>query len=448
MNRTEGIRLISRIALGVALTIVPGSFATAYALPSAAPGLEGWVDAGSTVVVADASDEADRARSKAERAREREQELDEQEQDTYDEGMDSLDEQKWSDAIRRFDEVAKMGRSHASGALYWKAYALDRTGRASDAIEVLADMQKRFPKSRWLGDAKALDLEIRQRGGQHVSPDAVSNEELKLMAINSLMQSSPDQALPLLEKVLHGTDSPRVKERALFVLSQSSSPRALALLGSIARGDANPDLQSRAIKYLGIMGGDANRELLASIYGSANTSLDIKKQILRSFMISGDRQRLLKIAKTESNPDLRLEAIRQLGVMGGASELAQLYRTETSKDIKLQIIKSLFVGGASDLLEQIVQTEKDRDLRIAAIKSMGLVGEKTGPALVKIYRTETDRDIRSAAISALFLQSNAKALVSLAKAEKDPEMKKMIVSKLAIMDSPDATAYMLELLKK
>lgn len=256
MKRNDEIRLISRIAVGVALMILPGSFTTAYALPSAAPGLEGWVGAGSTVVVAEASDRAEREPSKAERARQHEQELDEREQDTYDEGMDALDEQKWSDAIRKFDEVAKMGRSHASGALYWKAYSLDRTGRATDALEVLANVQKQFPKSRWLGDVRALELEIRQRGGQSVSPEAVSDEELKLMAINSLMQSSPDQALPLLEKVLHGTDSPRVKERALFVLSQSSSPRALELLGSIARGEGNPDLQSRAIKYLGIMGGD------------------------------------------------------------------------------------------------------------------------------------------------------------------------------------------------
>jgi hypothetical protein len=40
-----------------------------------------------------------------------------------------------------------------------------------------------------------------------------------------------------------------------------------------------------------------------------------------------------------------------------------------------------------------------------------------------------------------------RALVTLARAEKNPEMKKDIVSKLANMKSKEATDYLLELLK-
>ena len=50
-------------------------------------------------------------------------------------------------------------------------------------------------------------------------------------------------------------------------------------------------------------------------------------------------------------------------------------------------------------------------------------------------------------MNALFLQNNAKLLVDLARAEKDPQMKKEIVSKLSIMHSKDATDYLMELLK-
>jgi hypothetical protein len=50
-------------------------------------------------------------------------------------------------------------------------------------------------------------------------------------------------------------------------------------------------------------------------------------------------------------------------------------------------------------------------------------------------------------VNTLFMQRNAKALVDVARSEKDPQMKKEIVSKLSIMKAPEATDYLLELLK-
>ena len=44
-------------------------------------------------------------------------------------------------------------------------------------------------------------------------------------------------------------------------------------------------------------------------------------------------------------------------------------------------------------------------------------------------------------------QRNAKALVDLARAEKDPAVKRDLVQKLSVMRAPEATDYMLELLK-
>jgi hypothetical protein len=50
-------------------------------------------------------------------------------------------------------------------------------------------------------------------------------------------------------------------------------------------------------------------------------------------------------------------------------------------------------------------------------------------------------------IQGLFQQSNATALVNLARKEQDPSMKKDIVQKLSVMGgNPAATAYMIEIL--
>ena len=44
-------------------------------------------------------------------------------------------------------------------------------------------------------------------------------------------------------------------------------------------------------------------------------------------------------------------------------------------------------------------------------------------------------------------QRNAKALVQVARAEKDPKMKLQIVERLANMKSTEATDYLMEILK-
>ena len=107
----------------------------------------------------------------------------------------------------------------------------------------------------------------------------------------------------MLEKILQGTQSPRLKERALFVLAQSNSPQARAGARPTSRAAAsNPDLQRKAIQYLGVHGGAREpRSCWREIYQSS-TDVDVKRQILRAFMVSGDRARVLAAATSETTP--------------------------------------------------------------------------------------------------------------------------------------------------
>ena len=90
------------------------------------------------------------------------------------------------------------------------------------------------------------------------------------------------------------------------------SPDARKVMTDIARGAANPDLQVKAIKYLGVNATNENRQLLAEVYQSL-TDVDIKRQILRAYIVSGDRARVLAAATGEKAPEVRMEAVRQLG---------------------------------------------------------------------------------------------------------------------------------------
>lgn len=378
---------------------------------------------------------------RAEREQERQEEIDEREEDAYERGLDYLDDRKYDAAIRQFDRVTALGRSRAPGALYWKAWAQRKLNRRTDALATLAALEKQYPRSAWSGDARALELEVRQASGQSVSPERVEDEELKLIALHSLMQDDPERAITTLEKVLRGSGSLELKKQALFVLSQSRSPRAAELLSSAASGGMNPDLQMEAIEYIGIMGGTSHRALLEKIYTST-TSEQVRERILESFMLAGDRERILRVAKGDRNPRLRAVAVEQLGIMGARGELEQLYVTETSTDVKEQIIEALFLGGASDTVTRLAKEEKDPDLRAAAIEALGLMGPRTASTLVELYRKETDRELREEIIDALFIQGNDVALVGLARAEKDRQLKREIVERLSLMSGKAAKDYL------
>jgi tetratricopeptide (TPR) repeat protein len=367
--------------------------------------------------------------------------------DLYDEGREAIEEGRYDRAVDRFNRLIDLKTTRTDAALYWKAYSLAKLGQRDEALATLADLQKRFADSRWLKDAKALDVEVRQASGQTVSPASQEDDELKLMALRGIMQSDPEQAFPIIEKMLTGPNSLKVKDRALFVLSQSRSARARDIIAGIAKGNGNPDLQLKAIRYVGIMGGNDNRQILADAY-RASADVAVKRAILRSYMVSGDRERLFALAKGETDQSLRSDAVRQLGVMHSSSELSQLYQTEPSVEVKKQILQAMFVGGDADKLIELAKGEKDPELRKTAIRNLGMMKRTgTSDALTGIYASDASLDVKKAVVNALFIQGNAAGLVTLARGEKNVEMKKEIVSKLSIMKSKEATDYLLELLK-
>ena len=367
--------------------------------------------------------------------------------DLYERARDLIENGKFERALSELDRLISLRSNRTDAALFWKAYSLSKLGQRPDALTAISDLAKQFPDSRWLKDAKALELEVRQSSGQPVSPASQDDEELKLMALRGIMQSDPEQALPVIEKMLTAANSPKVKDRALFVLSQSHSARAREIIAGVAKGNANPDLQLKAIRYLGMMGGADNRQILTDVYRGANDPA-VKRSVLRSYMTSGDRERLFGLAKGETDQSLRAEAVRQLGVMNARAELAQLYQSETSVEVKKQILQAMFVGGDADRLIELAKGEKDPELRKTAIRNLGMMKRAgTGEALVSIYNSDQSPDVKHAVVNALFIQNNATSLVAIARAEKNVDLKKDIVSKLSNMKSKEATDYLMELLK-
>ena len=368
----------------------------------------------------------------------------------YADGTRAINESRWSDAAGLFDRVAQMHGEHAEGALYWKAYAENKEGQPATALSTCGELRKKFPKSHWLDECGALEIEIRGKSGQPISPQGEPDENLKLLALNALMQQDQTQAVPILQKILTGNQSEELKSRALFVLAQNHSPQAEALMNQIAQGQSNPALQIKAIRMLAIAKGKGANDTLGSIYQKSSDE-KVKRAILQSYLMTGDPAKLLEAARNESNPELARTAVHTLGAMGAASDLLAMYRATNNAQTKEDIISAFIPCGHKGVgpLSEIAKSEQDVKLRRMAIRNLGIGGGMSvAPVLVETYQKNSDAETKKAAAQSLFLANDAHDLVTLASGEKDPAMKEYLVQQLSLMHNPESTKYMMELLNK
>jgi len=368
----------------------------------------------------------------------------------YADGTRAINESRWQDAVGIFDRVSRMRGEHAEGALYWKAYAENKEGQPANALSTCGELRKTYPQSRWLNECGALEIEIRGKSGDPVLPQTEPDQDLKLLALNALMQQDQSQAVPILEKILAGNQPEKLKSRALFVLAQSQSPQAETVIRQVAHGQSGPALQVSAIRILAAAQGKRANDTLADVYQHAS-DVHVKRAILQSYLITGDSSKLLTAARQETDPELVRTAVRTLGAMGAGQDLLTLYHATNSAQAKADIINSFIASGHNGVapLTEIAQSEQDPELRRKAIRNLGIAGGKSvAPALVDTYQKNSDVETKRAAAQALFLAGDAHDLVTLARAEKDVKMKEYLVQQLSQMHDQEASAYMLEILNK
>lgn len=298
--------------------------------------------------------------------------------DDYGKGTHALDQQHWQEAITDFDRVVAAKGKRADAALYWKAYALNKLGRSGLVSATCTQLRSSYPRSTWNHDCSTLlaaaadpgiyaggapeashnglvrpnpqpndngiyiqpqpkndgtphgsvhpemDGESAQQlhqyldganGPHYTSPsDAGSNADLKMLALNSILQRDPAQALPTIRVILNGNGSEQLKQRALTALAMSQSADAQALLRDVATGKVAPSEQRKAVQMLGVFQGKRAGDTLADIYrGSPDRS--IKRAALSGLFIAGDATRMVDLARNEKDLQLKHDIVAQLALM-------------------------------------------------------------------------------------------------------------------------------------
>jgi len=371
----------------------------------------------------------------------------EREREYYESGREAIDERDYEAAARWFGKAARIEGPRAAKAWYYTAYSLNKLGRRTEALEALETLRTKYPDSSWNKDARALEVEIRGRGAK--VPVNEDDEETKLYALQALANTDDPRAIPMLVKFLDGNHSPRLKEQALFVLVQSGEPAAHEKVVAIAKGTSNPHLQRKALEYLAVFddGRHAHR-ILKEVYGST-TDPDIKRAVIQGFIVSDDVEGMFEIARGEKNPSLQREAIHGLGVQGASDELMELYRAGPTADAREAIIEAIAIADHPELLIELTRSEKSPETRVRAIHGLGTMdSEETGEALESIYRQYTDAKTREAVVQAFMMQDNGKALFAVIGSEQNPQVRRAAIHALGAMDMDETGSDLLSIYRK
>jgi tetratricopeptide (TPR) repeat protein len=291
----------------------------------------------------------------------------------YSEGTKAMDEQRWSDAVTDFDRVAAGKGPLSDASLYWKAYSLDKLGRKDESIATCDSLSKQQPTSPWnreclvlrtrsVVDAAQLANLARQtaRLNTEIAPlntgtaplstgtvnteassmyallgafsdldgqrfDMYSNhpateDDIKILALNSLMRQDPAKAVPLLRDLLKSDKPVSTRKQALFVLSRSKDPRAQALLTEMATAKGDPEMQRAAVQTLALSRGKDAGATLAEVYRES-TDVGVKRAAINGLFLIHDAPRLVELARGEKDLSMKRDIVAQLSLMNDSAAI-------------------------------------------------------------------------------------------------------------------------------
>ena len=237
------------------------------------------------------------------------------------------------------------------------------------------------------------------------------------------MHTDDERAVPMLEKILTSQQIAPAEETGVVragaeqVAEGSRSPARACVKGS-----SNPDLQLEALRYFGMFGGAQNMQVLGEIYATSK-DLDVKRRILETYMVSGQRDLVLQAAKSESNADS-----------------AQAGRPPARRDARHRRTRHALPGGTGRRRQarhhRSVHGRRrrgrgsPRSPRRTGTRPCGCApsrcsarwaAARTPRVMNELYYASGQTiEARRAVINGLFISGDAKSLIDIARKETDP----------------------------
>jgi len=398
---------------------------------------------------------------------------------------------------------------------YWQAFALYRAGsddNLRDARTSLKTQTDRYPKATTARDARVLFGRVQGELARRGDPEAAEwvsrqastaaprtpvaaavpatpgimaptgpviagaprvrggacddddEDDIRISALNAVLQMDPDRAVPLLKTVLARRDagSTCLRRKAVFLLSQKRTDETSSLLLKVVREDPDQEVREQAVFWLSQVPGDETVAALDSILRDPRTDPDIQDKAI--FALSQHNStRSAAILRTyaerrDAPEEMREKAIFWLGQRHSpenADFLKSLFTKVENEDLKDKIIFSLSQMGGADnyrwMMDIALDPKEDIEIRKKALFWAGQGRSVDVDDLVKLYDSMKDRDMREQLIFVYSQRREDAALdklFAIGKTDPDRELRKKAIFWIGQSRSPRAAQYLQELINQ
>jgi len=368
-------------------------------------------------------------------------------------------------------------------AYYWEAFALYRRGGTTDLKTALGSLdvqEKKYPKAATRGDARSLatriSSELAKRGDPVAAakvdsqaktaaqgcPDRDDEDDVRIAALNGLLQMDADRAIPILKKVLARRDqcSVGLRRKAVFLVSQKHSPETESILLDAARNDPDEEVRQQAVFWLSQVGSETAVSALDSILRTSKDAELQKKAIFALSQMDSPRASSMIRAyaeRTDASSEVREQAIFWIGQHDSpenAAYLKSLYKRLNSEELKEKVIFSLSQmegqGSGKWLMDLATDETEPIEMRKKALFWAGQTGTATTD-LVNLYGRMRNTEIKEQLIFVYSQRSDkasADKLLDIAKNEPDKELKKKAIFWLSQSNDPRAADYLQSIIEQ
>jgi HEAT repeat protein len=378
---------------------------------------------------------------------------------------------------------------YAGDALYWRAWSLWKTGVArrsksdlDDALTALNRQQTAYPNASMSADAKDLKGWITADEARLGDPDAAKaisstaqelgtrggcpsdDDDMRMAALNGLLQTDAESALPILKAVLakRGACTEQLRKTAVFILSQKRADEATTMLLDAARNDPSPDVRKDAVQWLGQTRSERAAVALDSILFSAGDT-EIRNAAI--FALSQQRSTragdaLRRAATDEKLPsEVRGQAVFWLGQsrLADMAFYRDLFKKSTNDEVRNQILMAVSQMRSPDASAWLLELARDKtlddDSRKNAIFQASQQRAVDLDGLAKLYDDSKGEEEIQKQILFVYSQRREPAaldkLMAVARTDPNKELKKQAIfwiGQKAKYD-PRAQAFLLEILK-
>ncbi len=309
---------------------------------------------------------------------------------------------------------------------------------------------------------RAYRLQAEAERRQHCASE---EGEIRIAALDALMQMDPEQALPIVRRVVAERDENdecgiEMRRRAIFVLARHTGDESRDILLDVVRHDPAREVRVHAVHLLARVPGEESLAALEEILNSSD-DLELQRAALAAIGHQGDDRagRIVRdVAMRKSAPlELRVYALQVVG-RGSARESARflrdVYRQSSERELREGVIAALAQHEdqetASWLLEIAMDESEPLQLRSRAMFMAARAGIGSAELAAR-YDQLAEVELKEQVILSLSRRLDDAAaldkMLDIARDEREVELRKKAIFWLSRSDDPRVAELLMEIIE-